>query len=59
MARLTELNRTYRREMGAGIMEPFERHRSRTLLRDCFGEEEVYENVLLKREALKRISGAS
>ncbi|ROT99260.1 hypothetical protein EB809_11495 [Marinobacter sp. R17] len=54
--RLRRDNRDSHREMSRGIMEPFERHRNRTVLSPHFSEPEVFENVLEKRAALERLA---
>lgn len=52
---LINFNKKTQREMSKGIMEPFERHRNRSILENYFSEDIIFENVKSKREGLKAL----
>lgn len=58
IASLLNVNKKVKRGLGYSQLEPFERHRNRLLYQKAgvsFEESEIFENVILKREALKNI----
>ncbi len=55
---LQSINNKMRREIGASQLEPFERHRSYKIIENApieFSEELIFENVLLKRQAMLQL----
>lgn len=57
--KLLHINQTERREMGNGHFNPFEKHRSKALfdfLKSGYFENEIYQDVLMKRDALQKIN---